>query len=80
MSHYLPYYCEYNGRKLKAVCGEWIAMGEFSKEPTCEQCQLWIVAERETENETAEERFGVADQSTVVPIIPFDCTGGRPRR
>lgn len=45
MSHYLPKFCEYQGGLWRAVCGAWIAPQDFSKEPTCDHCQLWLTAE-----------------------------------
>lgn len=81
-THYIPAFCEHNGFKRKAVCGVWILREQHRSDPTCPDCQLWLVAEDATSHQTAEDRFGPAPEpSAPKPIEPLgDITGGHERR
>lgn len=80
-THYVPPFTEINGPKQKAVCGAWVTVDGHAKEPTCEDCQLWLQADRATAGETADDVFGPVPISEPHRLTePVDITGGHERR
>ena len=42
MTHYLPYFTQYQRDRQRAVCGAFITEKDHSAEPSCPQCLAWI--------------------------------------
>lgn len=42
-SHYIVAFTERNGRMQRAACGAWVRQDEHSAEPTCLDCQDFLV-------------------------------------
>lgn len=78
-SHYVPPFTEINGPKQKAVCGAWVTVDGHAKEPSCEDCQRWLQADRETAHVTADDVFGPPPESYPNARTFDDITGGHER-
>lgn len=60
-THYVPYFTSHSGHMERAACGAWVGRADQATEPTCPQCQVYLAAEPQTQEEAeaeAERRFG----------------------